>query len=169
VKISSQKHYLSSIKKISKYRINIFIIFLSVILAIVISLFGANSSLFKETNNQDWSLPNPPEIKLVSELNSILASPLFGGKPEIVEIIEEVNENENKNGKWKIIGIIEEGEEKFALINDLSNNKIRSVSVGDTFPNGEVLLEILKNSISVKNIKEVRTISLFNKEITEGK
>ena len=169
MKISTQENYLNTIKKLSKYRINIFIIFLSIILAILISFFGANSSLYKEISNQDWSLPVSPEIKLISELNSILASPLFGGKPEIIETIEEISGNEINNGKWKIIGIIEDGEEKFALINDFSDNKVKPVSVGDTFPNGEVLLEISKNSISVKNIKEVRTISLFNKKITEGK
>ncbi|MAI05757.1 MAG: hypothetical protein CBC47_01140 [Alphaproteobacteria bacterium TMED87] len=163
--ILPQEYYLTTIRQINKYRINICILSFSIFLAIFISFFGTNSSLFSEMDNQDWSLPITPEIKLVSEINTILALPLFGGKPEVIEAIQENDKNKIINGKWQIIGIIEDGQEKFALINDLSNDKIIPISVGDLFPNGEILLEISKNSISVKNKDEVRTLSLFNKKL----
>lgn len=163
--ILPQEYYLTTIRQINKYRISICILSFSIFLAILISFLGANSSLFSDMDNQDWSLPATPEIKLISELNTILASPLFGGKPEIIEVIQEADKNEITNEKWQIIGIIEDGPEKFALINDLSNDKIIPISVGDLFPNGEILLEISKNSISVKNKEEVRTLSLFNKKL----
>lgn len=150
------------------YKFNFIIIFISIFFGIIFSVFGVNDSLYNEKSQREWALPSLTQIQMLSNINTILTKPLFGGKPEVIKE-DQITKKETSKGKWKIIGIIQDGQQRFALINDIKKGKITPFEVGDVFPNGEVLLEINVNSISVKNDKKTRVLNLFNNKIIEGK
>jgi len=156
------------IHNINIYKFNFIIIFISVFFGIVFSIFGSNDSLYNEKSQKEWILHSQTQIQMLSNVNTILTEPIFGGKPEIIKD-NITTKKEISEGKWKIIGIIQDGQQRFALINDIKKGKITPFEVGDIFPNGEVLLEINVNSISVQNDNKIRVLTLFNNKIIEGK
>ena len=72
---------------------------------------------------------------MLSNINTILTKPLFGGKPEVIKE-DQITKKETSKGKWKIIGIIQDGQQRFALINDikkeieLKDPKVKGFNIG---------------------------------------
>jgi len=65
--------------------------------------------------------------------------------------------------KIKLLGIIEENGKMVAVIE--LDKKSQRVAIGDSFQDGSVLDTIVDNSIMISNDREVRVISLYEKEL----
>lgn len=65
-----------------------------------------------------------------------------------------------KESLWKLAGIIQEGDKRYALLAS-ENNEFKRYAANETLPNGTVLLKIAENTIELKNNDTVTSLQLY--------
>lgn len=131
-------------------------------LGLVVASVPSNSVQQDRNSSTEWSLPVDEAPSLVSGIDTMLAKPLFGGKPVIVEATKKQVEDDLKTREdWRLIGIIAEGETRQAVIFNQATKKLESAQVGETLPGGETLTAILENMIEYNDESESESVSLF--------
>ncbi|MDG2243286.1 MAG: hypothetical protein P8L66_07295 [Rhodospirillaceae bacterium] len=133
---------------------------LSALLGVVIALLSSNSVQQRASRDANWSLPIENALILESDIDTMLAEPLFGGTPVIKAISDAVVEGEEFT-EWSLLGIIAEGNQRQIVFKNVETGEIQHARAGETLPSGETLMEIYDNSIALQKDNESRTIALF--------
>lgn len=129
---------------------------------------NVNSNTPSATDN--WYLPTLDERLLVSDVDTMLAAPLFGGEPvlRVVEAPEEPTEKEPVGDTWRLLGIMTEGNSKHVVIFNEATGKTEIAQLGQTLPGGEELIAIGSNEIEVDDTEVRKVLSLFADSSSEG-
>jgi hypothetical protein len=144
------------------YKRHIIGLALCAIIGVLSAIIDAGDTLDMTNQSGAWSLPSDNAPILLSNLDVMLAEPLFGGEPIKIELPQSP---ENIDGPiledWRLVGIVTEGEHRqIAIVNQVSGKLLLAVP-GDTLPGGEELLVISDNEIEIGHTSGIRKISLF--------
>ncbi|MBT4740731.1 MAG: hypothetical protein HN793_06600 [Rhodospirillaceae bacterium] len=131
------------------------------VLGFTVSIVNSRSVTEQIQSGDSWILPIYKELDLVSDVDTILAEPFFGGLPVIIEPPAPVIGDGPILEDWRLIGIITEGERRIIVIMNESSDRIENAQIGDTLPGGELLVEILENAIEIQSDNENMRIALF--------
>lgn len=160
---SPLKNIFARVRKgIFENRVQLGILACFALLGAVVAAIPSGSVSQKSNLSNEWVLPVDPVPTLTSDIGTMLANPLFGGDPVIIEVPEQVETNDALvKDEWRLIGIITEGGVSQIVIFNQGTEKLESARVGDTLPGGEILTGILENSIEFISENEGMSISLF--------
>lgn len=133
------------------------------ILGVMSALLDQGPEQGQNSLNDAWSLPSVEEVILASDVEVMLANPLFGGEPIIPEPELEAGEIAKKapGDEWRLMGIVTEGNTKHVVIFNVTAGKIVTARLGEILPGGEELLSIGANEIEFNDFDESKTLSLF--------
>ncbi len=161
--ISELIKFRVSVRKLSlRYKRHIIGLGLCAVFAIAGAALDSGDIQDKVNLNNDWKVPAETPPILASNLETMLAEPLFGGEPIIPEPPKKVEPLDAPIFEdWHLVGIVTEGERfQIAIMNDTSG-KLELVVVGNVLPGGEKLLAISSNEIEIQHENEIKKISLF--------
>lgn len=130
------------------------------LLGVVVALMNSNSVHLQTSRGDGWFLPSDKTLLLVSDVDTILEKPLFGGPP-VIKTIPEVVEDGTALEDWQLLGIIIEGDQRRVILLNQTSGKIQHAQTGDTLPGGEILIEIDDNAIEFLRDNENRRLALF--------
>ena len=133
---------------------------LCALLGVSVSMLSSNSVQKLKNRDANWSLPNNITLTLDSDVDAMLAEPLFGSPP-VIKVIPKVVLGEDAFSEWRLLGIIAEGALRQIVFKNVETGEIQHARTGDTLPSGETLMEIHDNSIALQKDNESRTIALF--------
>jgi hypothetical protein len=147
---------------LSRYSRHLISIAICAALGIAVALLSANQKQNKTNLENSWALPADDVLTLTSDMDTILAKPLFGGEPVLAAPpIVAVDPDAPVIEDWRLIGIIAEGDEKQIIIMNDTIGKLENAQVGDTLPGGEVLISIAENAIEFRTGDALTSIALF--------
>ncbi|MCV6638520.1 type II secretion system protein N [Candidatus Albibeggiatoa sp. nov. NOAA] len=66
---------------------------------------------------------------------------------------------------WRLAGIIQSGQQRFALLQDTKKNKVQRYSVGDILDNGGQLVKIHADAVEIKLAGDIDTEYLYPKHV----
>ena len=147
---------------VGRYTYHLTSIAMCAVLGIAVATLSANQKL-RETNLENkWALPADDIPSLTSDVDTILANPLFGGEPFLTAAsAAAVDPDATVIEDWRLIGIVSKGgQTKIIIMND-TINKLQNAHVGDTLPGGEILISIAENSIEFRTGDALTGIALF--------
>ena len=146
---------------VALYRAHLGVLAGCALLGAIVASIPSSSVQQDRNTSTDWSLPVDEAPSLVSGIDTMLAKPLFGGKPVIVAEKKQLEDNSEAREDWRLIGIITEGELRQAVIFNQATEKLENAEVGETLPGGEILTAILENKIEFDGDDTRKSISLF--------
>lgn len=154
-----------AIKFGARHTLGFAVISISAMLGILSASLGTNVAVSTLNSLEDWALPQVSNATLVTDIDTMLAEPLFGGQPIIKEETVAVDMDPDATGQegdlWRLIGIITEGNTKHVVIFNDTAGKIETAELGETLPGGEELIIIRNNDIEILHNEERRQLSLF--------
>lgn len=130
------------------------------ILGVAAALMNSNAVLKQSNPGADWALPSDTPELLVSGVDTMLESPLFGAPP-VIKTPVVVEKDETTLEDWQLLGIIIEGDQRQIILKNEATGEILHARTGDILPGGELLLEIRDNAINFERENENRSIALF--------
>lgn len=131
-------------------------------LGIAVAMLSANQKESETNLENSWALPADAVPLLTSDINTILANPLFGGEPVLAARPEiAVDPDAPVIEDWRLIGIIAEGGEKRIIIMNDTIGKLQSAHLGDILPGGETLTGIEENAIEFRADGALSGVALF--------
>jgi hypothetical protein len=132
-------------------------------LGLLSGLATLGSDIDETSLSDSWTLSEPPRIALASEVDTMLAAPLFGGEPVIVASEQPVEpvEISNEGDPWSLTGLVFEGMDRFAVVRNKTTDRLQYVTPGGSLPGGEILVEIRPNSILYETQDDVVELALF--------
>jgi Tfp pilus assembly protein PilP len=65
---------------------------------------------------------------------------------------------------WRLAGIVQTGQQRFALLQDTKENKVQRYSVGDTLDNGGQLVKIHADAVEIKLAGDTDTEYLYPRQ-----
>lgn len=131
-------------------------------LGIAVAMLSASQKQNETNLENSWALPADDVPSLTSDVDTILANPLFGGEPVLaVAPAVAVDPDTPVIEDWRLIGIITEGGQKKIIIMNDTIGKIQSAQVGDTLPGGEILIGIAENAIEFRTGDSLSSVALF--------
>lgn len=114
---------------------------------------------------ESWELPKTRDVVLATDVDAMLAQPLFGGEPVIKEepeTADTVSSSDAFTGDdWRLIGIVTEGLSKHVVIFNDTAGKTEIAKLGQTLPGGEELIAIRENDIEILDTDKRKRLSLF--------
>ncbi len=141
---------------------SIFIVSCSIAFGVVTSIVGLVNSGSNLDPNNSWQLPAPVTLNLQTDIDTMLAAPLFGGEPlDIIPPVEEAVEASLDGDRWQLLGIVSRGNQWNAVTLNLVTGKLNLFEIGDTLPGGEVLTMIAENEIKFEKQSQSMRIALF--------
>ncbi len=118
--------------------------------------------------DRDWTLPKDRSTELISPLDIMLANPLFGGEPVLIEPPPPaVTDSNETTQSWRLVGIVTEGQSRSILLENIDTGRLQHARQGELLPDGELLKTIFESSIEVKQDENDVLISLFA-DLVEG-
>ncbi len=132
-------------------------------LGVLIALIAVQTSGDSARQNDNWSLPEDQALVLVSSVEGILAEPLFGGDPVVAEPEPEdvATEIDSSGDPWRLLGIVTEGDQRYAVVQNQTLGKLERIVPGDELPGGEHLISVNENSIVYETQEDQTELSLF--------
>jgi hypothetical protein len=67
----------------------------------------------------------------------------------------------SKKIQWQLVGIVEEGRQRFALLLNKSTNKINRYLVGSVLPEGKKLVTIRDDFVEISEAGKIKTMHLY--------
>lgn len=132
------------------------------VLGIVVAMLSASQKQNETNLENSWALPADDVPSLTSDVDTILANPLFGGEPVLAAApAVAVDPDAPVIEDWRLIGIIAEGGQKKIIIMNDTIGKLQNAQVGDTLPGGEILISIADNAIEFRTGNALSGIALF--------
>lgn len=162
--VKIQNAYLRRLGRfLLRYRRSVFGVVACAILGILTASLMPMTTPFAVSNTTDWVLPQIGQRPLPSDIDAILANPLFGGDPFVAQEVEteELIVKNEKGDPWRFIGIVMEGNTKHVVILNETSGKTRVAQLGETLPGGEELVAVGANEIEIFHNDESKKLSLF--------
>jgi hypothetical protein len=109
----------------------------------------------------NWTLPrwSPYQPSLPSR--ELAALELWGEDERVQELIDS---SPRDASAWRFIGIVQDGENRVAIIELGQNGGLQRLSEGDLLPNGAEILDIGTNELTLQDESLETTIRLFDIE-----
>ena len=159
---SKLKEFLSNVRTIGlRYYRHIGSLLLAALLGVVVAQAGFSSVPELPDIENVWALPNAKDLSLASDIETILAEPLFGGEPVVIEAPKVAATDGPILEDWRLLGIITEGLNRQIIILNLASGKVESAQTDDILPGGETLVSISDNAIEIRNGEQRNSIALF--------
>jgi len=132
-------------------------------LGVVIAFIAMETGKGNAGRSDQWALPEDHTVTLVSAVDTILAEPLFGGEPvlQTTEEVEEQTDEEWTGDPWRLMGIVTDGDQRYAVVRNETLDKLVQILPGAELPGGERLVDVGENSIVFENETELQELSLF--------
>lgn len=162
--LKSRNSYLQHVGNFtSRYRRSVLGVSCCAILGILTASLMPQTPPPSVNDRIDWILPQIEQQPLPSDINTILANPLFGGEPVVSQEAETetLAEEDEKGEPWRLIGIMTEGNTKHVVILNEISGKSRVARLGETLPGGEELVAVRANEIEIFHNDKSKKISLF--------
>ncbi|HIE02995.1 MAG TPA: hypothetical protein EYP59_22395 [Thiotrichaceae bacterium] len=67
----------------------------------------------------------------------------------------------SKKAQWQLVGIVQEGRQRFALLLNKSTNKVNRYAVGSALPEGTQLLTIRDDFVEISQAGKTKTVHLY--------
>ena len=133
------------------------------------AMLESRTSYGSPLRDGEWTIPADRPAVLSSSLNTMLANPLFGGEPVLMEpppsAVENISADEGT--AWSLVGIVFEGVNRSIVFRDMETGRLHQAQLGDTLPGGEILKTIYANSIEIAEDQNDTLISLFSDSVGE--
>ena len=119
-------------------------------------------SVLPPNNDATWQLPAPPKPQEMSALvQKLRARPLWGK-----ELTEAEKKTATAKQTWRLVGIVNEGGKKVALIAD-SEGKVKRYAPAVSLPDDSILNSIASDAIKVqREEKDLETVYLYPRVAT---
>ncbi len=109
----------------------------------------------------EWSLPKLPTENVQTAYDKLKKQSPWGTEKAVDDKNKETKEaDKSKESHWKLAGIIQEGNQRYALLAS-DNNEFKRYAENETLPNNAVLLKIADNRIELKNNDTVTVLQLY--------
>ena len=67
----------------------------------------------------------------------------------------------SKKAEWQLVGIVQEGRQRFALLLNKATNKVNRYAVGNALPEGTQLLTIRDDFVEISQEGKTKTVHLY--------
>lgn len=109
----------------------------------------------------NWELPKLTPVNVQAAYDKLKKQSPWGTEKAVDDKNKETKEaDKSKESHWKLAGIIQEGNQRYALLAS-DNNEFKRYAENETLPNNAVLLKIADNRIELKNNDTVTTLQLY--------
>ncbi|WP_353572296.1 type II secretion system protein N [Candidatus Albibeggiatoa sp. nov. BB20] len=119
-----------------------------------------NPSRDAQQAQNEWQLPNIYLFENSQQVYNQLQKRQAWGKTEQAKRNAK-NKTQLLSKNWRLAGIVQSGQQRFALLQDTKKNKVQRYSVGDTLDNGGQLVKIHADAVEIKLAGDIDTEYLY--------
>ncbi len=106
-----------------------------------------NPSVDVQQAQTQWQSPNIYLFENSQQVyNQLQKRQAWGGNTDT----QTKSEQRLLSKDWRLAGIVQTGQQRFALLQDIKQNKVQRYAVGDTLDNGGQLIKIYADAVEIK-------------------
>lgn len=117
-----------------------------------------NPSIDAQQAQNEWELPNIYLFEDAQQVYNILKKRQIWGQ---VDKPKEKGNVQLLSKDWRLAGIVQTGEQRFALLQDTKQNKVQRYSIGDMLDNGGQVIDIHADAVEIKLAGDIDTEYLY--------
>lgn len=132
-------------------------------LGVLTALLADIGSVNTLADGDNWDLPSSNNESTQESVARIVSQPLWGGEPPVseAEADEGTDEDEFPEDAWRLIGIVSEGPDRWAIVETLSTKELTDLKAGDMLPDGGTITEIDNGSVFFTRRNNEDVVRLF--------